>query len=95
MNFEYILEIPFESRGEFYKKSNSKYKYKGNAYYLLNKDGQILRDFVQLDDELVEIRPNDNAMMIGTSGTGTDYWKQTLVQNIRKDFFPSSPINKA
>ena len=94
MNFEYILEIPFESRGEFYKKSNSKYKYKGNAYYLLNKDGQVLRDFVQLDSELVEIRPNDNDMMIGSSGTGTTYWKQSIVQNIRKNNFPSSAINK-
>ena len=94
MNFEYILEIPFESRGEFYRKSGSKYRYKGSAYYLLNKEGQVLRDFVQLNNELVEIRPNDNDMMIGRSGSGTGYWKQELVQNIRKEFFPSSPINK-
>ncbi len=95
MEWEYILEVPFESKKVFMPKSRGKYIYSGSAFFMINKSGRVLRDFVQLDVEKdVSIRPNDNDMMFGKTGKGTDYWNNKIVQAIRPKYFPSSGINK-
>ena len=87
----FVLKIPFESKKAFFPKKNSKYFYKGDVYYLLDKKGYVLRDFMIVDEELLEYRPNDNAMMIGEGGKGTVFWKQKEDQRLK--IFPKSPIN--
>ena len=92
MKWEYILEIPFESTAKFFMKGRHKYEFSGNSYFLLDKNGMVLRDFAILDDSKMTFRPNDNDMMIGTTGSGTDFWKTH--KHFRGVHFPSSPINK-
>ena len=73
----FIMKIPFESKKTFNPKSNSKYYFQGDAYYLINKDGKILRDFMLIDKtKKLSYRHNDNAMRIGDSGKGTDFYKK-------------------
>ena len=87
-----ILKIPFESKKAFNPKSNSKYAFKGDAYYLINKAGKILRDFMIIDEDSdLTYRPNDNNMRIGNSGTGTDFYKRWGTH--REMIFDSSPLN--
>ena len=89
-----ILEVPFESRKVFFPKSRCKYSYTGYVYYLIDKTGNVLRDFAILNDEHeVEHRLNDNKMMIGTSGNGTSFWHQLKQKQDRLQIFNLSNIN--
>lgn len=92
MTWDFIIEVPFASKAKFFRKSNLKYSFSGNAYFLINNKGQVLRDFAQITGDNVQIRPNDNAMKIGKTGEGTHYWKNEIVFNARK-LFPNSPLN--